>query len=129
MSRTRLYGSSKGMPFQRSTITSDDVPIPNTNRPGAADATDATDWAMHAGPRVKAGTMALPSRSEGRPHRGQREWREGVGAVGLGRPHVGVAQIGEFDDPLPLLVQRYPVERNGHAVSRRCHVTVPFGGG
>lgn len=65
MSRTWRYGSSNGMPFQRPTITSDDVPMPKANRPGAASANDATLWASTAGPRVNAGTMAVPSRSDG----------------------------------------------------------------
>ena len=53
------------MPFQPSTITFDDVPIPKANRPGAASAREATDWAMQAGPRVNAGTIAVPRRSDG----------------------------------------------------------------
>ena len=53
------------MPFQPSTITFDDVPMPKAKRPGAASASDATDCARHAGPRVKAGTIAQPSRSDG----------------------------------------------------------------
>jgi hypothetical protein len=53
------------MPFQPSTITFDEVPIPNASRPGAAWASDPTDCAMHAGPRVNAGTIAVPSRSDG----------------------------------------------------------------
>ncbi len=53
------------MPFQRSTMTLDDVPMPKANRPGAASAIAATLWAMSAGPRVKAGTMAVPRRSVG----------------------------------------------------------------
>ena len=52
MSRVRLYGSSNGMPFQRSTMTFDDVPIPSANRPGAASASEPTHWASVAGPRV-----------------------------------------------------------------------------
>ena len=52
MSRTCLYGSSKSMPFQRSTMTFDDVPMPMAKRPGAAWASEPTDWAKHAGPRV-----------------------------------------------------------------------------
>ena len=64
-SRTRLYGSTNGTPFQRSTITFDDEPTPKAKRPGAASAMAATDWAMHAGARVNAGTMAVPSRSRG----------------------------------------------------------------
>ena len=65
MSRTCRYGSSKGMPFQPSTITFEEVPMPNATRPGAASARVATDCASSAGPRVNAGTMALPSRSDG----------------------------------------------------------------
>jgi len=53
------------MPFQRSTMTSDDVPSPNAKRPGAAWHIAATDWASVAAPRVKAGTIAVPSRSCG----------------------------------------------------------------
>src|SRR4051812_5334756 len=55
-----------GMPFQASTITSDEVPIPSANRPGARPASVAADIAMVAGPRVNAGTIAVPSRSAGR---------------------------------------------------------------
>ena len=51
-SRTFLYGSSNGTPFQRSTITLLDEPIPIAKRPGAASASDATHWAKHAGARV-----------------------------------------------------------------------------
>ena len=91
--------------------------MPKAKRPGAADASDATLWARHAGPRVKAGTMAVPRRSVGRPHRGQRQRRERVGAVGLGRPHVRVAEVDELAEPLALLVQRHLVERDGHAVA------------
>ena len=65
MSRTRRYGSSKGMLFQFSTMTFDEVPIPSANRPGAACTMLATLSASVAAPRVKAGTMAVPSRSDG----------------------------------------------------------------
>jgi len=53
------------MPFQRSTMTSDEVPMPKANRPGAASAMLATLMAISPGPRVNAGTMAHPRRSEG----------------------------------------------------------------
>ena len=105
------------MPFQPSTITFDDVPMPKAKRPGAASASDATDCAMHAGPRVKAGTMARAEAQRRRPHRRQRQRREGVGAVGLGRPHVRVAEVDELLDPLPLGVEGDAVERDGHAVA------------
>ena len=65
MSRVFLNGSSNGMPFHRSTITLDDVPMPNASRPGAASASDATHWASVAGPRVNDGTIAEPRRSDG----------------------------------------------------------------
>ena len=53
------------MPFQRSTMTSDDVPMPKAKRPGAASAMAATLMAMRPGPRVKAGMIATPSRAAG----------------------------------------------------------------
>ena len=34
MSRTRWYGFSNGMPFQRSTITFDEVPMPDDEAAG-----------------------------------------------------------------------------------------------
>ena len=53
MSRTRLYGSTNGTPFHRSTITFDDVPMPIANRPGAASASDGHATAPgSAGARV-----------------------------------------------------------------------------
>jgi len=52
MSRVFLYGSTNGMPFQRSMITLLDEPMPIANRPGAASASDATLWAKSAGLRV-----------------------------------------------------------------------------
>ena len=64
-SRTFLYGSTNGTPFQRSTMTLLDEPMPMANRPGAASASEATHWARHAGARVNAGTIAVPRRSRG----------------------------------------------------------------
>ena len=60
----RLYGSTNGTPFHRSTITFDDVPMPKANRPGAA--TQRRDGLRHhAGARVNAGTIAVPRRNAG----------------------------------------------------------------
>ena len=39
--------------------------MPNAKRPGAADAAAATDCAITAGARVKAGTIAVPRRNDG----------------------------------------------------------------
>ena len=63
VSRTRWYGRSNSMAFQRSTITFDDDPMPSTKRPGAASAMLAVDPAISAGPRVYTGTIAVPKRS------------------------------------------------------------------
>jgi len=60
-----LYGSTKGTPFQRSTITLLLLPMPIANRPGAASASDATLCAKQAGERVYAGMIAVPRRSRG----------------------------------------------------------------
>ncbi len=64
-SRAFLYGSSNSMPFQLPTITGLDVPSPSTKRPGATVAIVAADIAISAGPRVNAGTMAVPNRKVG----------------------------------------------------------------
>src|SRR5256885_9068082 len=53
------------MQFQFSTITFEDVPIPSAKRPGAAWTMLATVSASVAAPRVYAGTIAVPSRSDG----------------------------------------------------------------
>src|SRR5438309_407809 len=60
MSRTRLYGSTNGIPFHRSTMTLLDAPMPIATRPGAASANAAIDVTRVAGPRVNAGTIAVP---------------------------------------------------------------------
>ena len=54
------------MPFHLSTITFDDVPMPE-HEPARArrSAIVATVCASSAGPRVYAGTIAVPSRSDG----------------------------------------------------------------
>jgi hypothetical protein len=52
VSRTRWYGCSNAMPFQRSTMTFDDVPMPSANRPGAAWHALATVDASVCAPRV-----------------------------------------------------------------------------
>ena len=103
-------------PFQRSTITSDEVPSPNTKRPGAASAIVATHIASVAGPRVNDGTMAVPSAERRRPRRRHRQRDESVRAARLGRPHVGVAEVDQFLDDLPVLGERSAVEGNGDAV-------------
>ena len=72
VSRTRWYGLSNGMPFQRSTITFDDVPIPSAKRPGAAWHIDATVDASVCAPRVYAGHDRGAEPQLGRPLRGDR---------------------------------------------------------
>ena len=62
VSLARWYGRASSMPFQFSTITGEDVPMPSTNRPGASDATVSALIASSAGPRVKIPAMAVPSR-------------------------------------------------------------------
>ena len=114
MSRTRLYGSTNGTPFHRSTITFDDVPMPKANRPGAASASDATDWAMHAGAAGERGHDRRAEPQRRRPLRRQGERGERVGAVGLGRPHVGVAEVGQLVELVALRMERAP-EGHRHA--------------
>src|SRR5687767_870191 len=46
-------------------MTSEDEPMPMATRPGAASASAPAHWAIVAGARVNAGTIAVPSRSVG----------------------------------------------------------------
>ena len=63
VSRTLLSGFSKGIPFQPSTIRSEEEPMPSTKRPREASASAAASWASSAGPRWKTPTMPVPSRA------------------------------------------------------------------
>jgi hypothetical protein len=65
MSRLRANGLVKSAAFQSPTTTGDDAPMPSWNRPGAASASAAAVIASRAGPRVKTGVMAVPSRACG----------------------------------------------------------------
>ena len=51
------------MPFQPSTIRSEEAPIPSAKRPPEASASAAACWASSAGPRWKTPTMPVPSRA------------------------------------------------------------------
>jgi len=64
-SRVRRNGSSNGMAFHCCTIAGDDAPRPSTKPPGAASDMVAAVCASSAGPRVNAGAMATPTRSDG----------------------------------------------------------------
>ena len=113
MSLFRLYGSTKGMPFHRSTMTSEDVPMPKWKRPGAASASVATHIASVAGPLVKDGTMPVPSLRLGAQAGSQRQGHESVRAVRLGRPDVAVAESHD------LFVQLLMVGKRGAVVRHR----------
>ena len=105
MSRTFLYGLTNGTPFQRSTITFDDVPMPSANRPGAASAIDGDRLRQQCRrPRVRRhDRRAQPQ--PGLPRRRQRQRREPVAAARLGRPDVGVAEVDELVQLLAVGVQ------------------------
>jgi hypothetical protein len=75
MSRTFLYGSTKGTPFHFSTMTLLDEPMPMANRPGAASASDATHCANAAGERVKAGTIADSARATQIQEQVMQDWK------------------------------------------------------
>ena len=49
----------------------------------------------------------------GLPRCGHRQRRKGIGAIALGRPNVGVPQIGEFAELFAVAMQR-PRQRHGH---------------
>ena len=63
VSRTLLSGRSKGIPFQPSTMRSEEEPMPSTKRPPEASASAAASCASSAGPRWKTPTMPVPSRA------------------------------------------------------------------
>jgi hypothetical protein len=63
VSRTLLSGRSKGIPFQPSTIRSEEEPIPSTKRPCEASASAAACCASSAGPRWKTPTIPVPNRA------------------------------------------------------------------
>ena len=54
------------------------------------------------------------------PRRGERQRRERVGAVRLGRPHVGVPEVGELGETVATGVQRTG-QRHGHARRTTAH--------
>ena len=120
VSRTRWYGLSNGMPFHRSTITSDDVPMPSAKRPGRG-------LAHRSRPSTRAcarrgctrARSRCRSRSAGAHCAASDERRERVVAARLGRPQVGVAEVDELLHDLALLEQRDAVERERDAVSLR----------
>ena len=91
LSRTCVSGFENSRWFQRSTITSDEEPMPSTKRPPLASASAAACWASTAGPRVNGFTTPVPSRIRSVHVGGQRQRREAVGAVGLAGPEVVVA--------------------------------------
>ncbi len=62
VSRTFVSGFSKGIWFQRSTITLEEEPMPRQKRPSLASCSAAACWASTAGPRVNAFTTPVPSR-------------------------------------------------------------------
>ena len=87
-------------------------------RPGAASASEATHWARQ---RRRPGVGRHDRRAEPQPRlprRGQGQRREGVGAVGLGRPDVGVAEVGQLGELVAVGVQRAG-QRHGHAGADR----------
>ena len=127
MSRIRWYGS-----LERDAVPALDDHVRRRAdaeaRTGRARPRPATPtlWAMQRRARgCRRGRWRVPSRSVGRPRRGQRERREAVGAVGLARPDVGVAEVGQLLDQLPLLVQRDAVEGDGHAVALHASARCP----
>ena len=97
----RLSGFSKGIPFQPSTIRSEEEPIPSTKRPPEASASAAASWASSAGPRWKTPTMPVPSRARSVQAALRVSGVKPSGPVGLAAPEVGVAgRLGALDQLL-----------------------------
>ena len=92
VSRTLLSGFSKGIPFQPSTMRSEEEPMPSTKRPREASASAAASCASSAGPRWKTPTIPVPEPHLLGPGGAQGQRREAVGPGGLAAPEVGVAR-------------------------------------
>ena len=93
-----------------------DDPMPIANRPGAAADADGEAAGRgvgqrghrlgHARGRTGVGRHDRRAEAQARlPGRGEGERGEGVGAVGLGGPQVGVAEVGELGELVPVGVQ------------------------
>ena len=73
----------------------------------------------------RAGVRGHDRRAEaqaGLPRRGQRQRREGVGAVGLGRPDVGVAEVGQLGQLVAVGVERARAAARSSRVGSAVHV-------
>ena len=99
-------------------------PSPMVNRPPATSAIAAMLMASSPGPRVKAGVTATPRLRRVSLSAATSERRETVGAVDLGGPHVGVAEVGESMEPLAMFEQRDAVKGDGDAVARGHELSV-----
>ena len=91
LARSVVSGCSNGIPFQPSTIRSEEAPMPSAKRPPEASASAAACLASSARPRVQHADHAGPEPRLLGPLAAERERREAVGPVRLARPDVGVA--------------------------------------
>ena len=91
VSRTLLSGFSKGIPFQPSTIRSEEEPMPSTKRPlrGAGERRRLLRQQRRAA--LEDADDPGPEPHPLGPGGAQRQRREAVGAGGLAGPEVGVA--------------------------------------
>ena len=106
VSATFDSGRSNGIPFQPSTIRSEEAPIPSAKRPPLASASAAACWASSAGPRWKTPTTPVPSRIESVHAAASASGVKPSGPFGLAAPEVGVAgRLGSADE-VGVLAQR-----------------------
>ena len=122
LARPSSSGRSNGIPFQPSTIRSEEAPMPSAKRPARGvgqrrrllgqQRPAPLHHADHAGAEPR------PSRSTALP---QRQRREAVGPVGLARPDVGVAgRLCALDSVLAAGERRHRQrQRQSPAVRRR----------
>ena len=108
VSSTFASGRSKGIPFQPSTIRSEEAPIPSTNRPR-----EAAGERRRLLRQQRRAALEDADDAGAEPHPlgvggGEDERREAVGAGGLAAPEVGVAERLGADDVLLLLRQATP---------------------
>ena len=121
VSRTLLSGRSKGIPFQPSTIRSEEAPRPSTKRPAGGVGERRRLLRQQRRAALEDADDPGPQPRPLGPGRAQRQRREAVGPRGLARPEVGVA--GRLGAPDQLLVvserQSRQRQRQAPAIHRR----------
>ena len=117
MSRVRWYGLAYSMPFQPSTITSEDAPRPEREASGCSRSHGGHALCQQRrSPGVRRGNRQ-PEAKPWHPRCGQGERGEAIATVHLRGPYVAVPELLELLKPLAVLMQGDLGEGDGHSVT------------